>query len=165
MNQIRRFWVIDDKGEDAKAGWFAWYVFPRKPYVFSQPLIGWALTTRDKEDYIVGIVANVNEIIEADRPTGGEKFVMYMQRGSWSQEQIDVAERDLREMGKRLEREEEARRNSPEMGTGGVLQASRKDGASEVHQRAVRILQDEIEGGGTGVSSDAPQEPPLDVEE
>lgn len=163
-SMFRRFWAIDDKGEEARAGWFAAYANPYGnpaegiPYAFVIPLMGWALVIRDDREELVGLVAS-RKVEEADRPTDGSEFITYFQRGSWTNEQINQMTDNLTAIGQKRQREiheqyqqaiESQRRDAESAGQRRLLE----DGAQQVYQRSLRALQSEVEEGRQSVSPD-----------
>lgn len=164
MSVFKRFWSLDDKGEEAKAGWFAAYADPngsdaeKKPYGYVAPLVGWALVHRDGKEEIVGLVAS-SRVEEADRRTNGSVFVTYFNRSAMVDEQIDALWRQLSDIGRRKQKEyydklqqeaESHRRNASSASERRLL----SDGAEAFYQGAVRELQSEEPHGGQGDSTD-----------
>ena len=161
----KRFWSLDDKGEKARAGWLAAYadptgsdVAPQKPYAYVAPLVGWALIQREGGEEIVGIIAT-NKVEEADKRTDGSVFVTYLQRGSWTDEQLDVLWKNLSDIGRKKQREiHEQRQREIESHRRDVESASQRRllsaGAEQVSETVIRELQDESTFGEKGRSSD-----------
>lgn len=165
MASYKRFWSIEDKGEDAKAGWFAVFANPFGDdeqgiaWAYVHPLVGWALITRGDSEEIVGLVAG-SSVEPADKPTDGSIFVSYFQRGAWSQEQINALVDGCEEIGKRARiRYEQQRQNqssggdATEVGERRVLEA----GSRQVSEHALQRFQDEEQEGWQGERTDAPQ--------
>ncbi len=160
-SSIRRFWSIEDKGAEAKAGWFAAYVMPTAPFAYTLPLMGWALVNRDGQEVIAGMVANTT-VREADKPDGDDVFIKYFQRGTFADEQMDQFVKDLvvrgiRERDDAIQRQASSnRRNAESMGERRLLQNGIERTRETLDNTTVRDIQDEEQGGGQGDSTDTP---------
>lgn len=176
MTVFKRFWSLDDKGEDAKAGWFAAYVDPngsdveKKPYSYAAPLVGWALVHREGGEEIVGLVAAAR-VEEADKRTDGSVFVTYFQRSAMDSQQMDQMFQQLSSIGRKKQKEyhdklqQEAESNRRNAGSASQRRLL-SDGSKAFYQGAIRELQDAEPHGGQGDSSDAelPDSGPVEEE-